>query len=109
MLVETIFGAAGALIVLLLVFGSALALMPLADRGRVDPDHLPDRLGPDRAHRLSFIVQFLLALIGLGVAIDYALLIVTRWREELGHGLDHGRRGAAGAWRPPAARCSSPG
>ena len=28
------------------------------------------------------IVQFLVALIGLGIAIDYALLVVVRWREE---------------------------
>ena len=35
---------------------------------------------------VSPIVQFLVALIGLGVAIDYALLIVVRWREELAHG-----------------------
>ena len=35
---------------------------------------------------ISPIVQFLVALIGLGVAIDYALLIVVRWREELAHG-----------------------
>jgi RND superfamily putative drug exporter len=31
-------------------------------------------------------VQFLIALIGLGVAIDYTLLIVVRWREERAHG-----------------------
>ena len=31
---------------------------------------------------MSVIVQFLVALIGLGIAIDYALLIVVRWREE---------------------------
>jgi RND superfamily putative drug exporter len=31
---------------------------------------------------VSFIVQFLIALIGLGVAIDYSLLVVLRWREE---------------------------
>ena len=31
---------------------------------------------------VSVIVQFLVALIGLGIAIDYALLIVVRWREE---------------------------
>ena len=37
---------------------------------------------------VSFIVQYLLALIGLGVAIDYALLVVTRWREERGPGAD---------------------
>jgi putative drug exporter of the RND superfamily len=35
---------------------------------------------------VSPIVQFLVALIGLGVAIDYALLVVVRWREEIAHG-----------------------
>src|SRR5207237_703429 len=37
---------------------------------------------------VSIIVQFLIALVGLGVAIDYALLIIFRFREELGHGDD---------------------
>jgi RND superfamily putative drug exporter len=32
-------------------------------------------------------VEFLVALIGLGVAIDYSLIIVVRWREERAHGL----------------------
>lgn len=31
---------------------------------------------------VSQIVEFLIALIGLGVAIGYSLLVVTRWREE---------------------------
>src|SRR5213078_4510862 len=35
---------------------------------------------------VSPIVQFLIALIGLGVAIDYSLLVVSRWREERAHG-----------------------
>ena len=34
------------------------------------------------------IVEFLVALIGLGVAIDYSLLVVVRWREERAHGHD---------------------
>ena len=37
---------------------------------------------------VSMIVEFLVALIGLGVAIDYALLIVVRWREERAHGYE---------------------
>jgi RND superfamily putative drug exporter len=36
---------------------------------------------------ISPIVQFLVALIGLGVSIDYALLIVMRWREERERGV----------------------
>jgi RND superfamily putative drug exporter len=31
---------------------------------------------------VSVIVKFLIALIGLAIAIDYALLVVVRWREE---------------------------
>ena len=31
-------------------------------------------------------MQFLVALVGLGVAIDYSLLVVSRWREERAHG-----------------------
>lgn len=38
---------------------------------------------------VSFVVQFLAALIGLGVAIDYALLIVMRWREERSRGAEN--------------------
>ncbi len=38
---------------------------------------------------VSFIVQFLVSLVGLGVAIDYSLLIVTRWREERAHGREN--------------------
>jgi RND superfamily putative drug exporter len=34
-------------------------------------------------------VQFLIALVGLGVAVDYSLLVVTRWREERERGRDN--------------------
>ena len=35
---------------------------------------------------VSIIVQFLVALVGLGVAIDYALVMIFRFREELAAG-----------------------
>ena len=38
------------------------------------------------ATSVSPIVQFLIALIRLGVAIDYSLIVVSRWREERAHG-----------------------
>jgi RND superfamily putative drug exporter len=28
------------------------------------------------------VIQFLVALVGLGIALDYALLVVVRWREQ---------------------------
>ena len=37
---------------------------------------------------MSIVVQFLIALVGLGVAIDYALLMIFRFREELASGED---------------------
>ncbi|GAA0268356.1 MMPL family transporter [Cryptosporangium japonicum] len=87
-LVETVVGGTGALIVLLVVFGSALALMPLLVAAASILTTFLIVWGLTAITDVSFIVQFLLALIGLGVAIDYALLIVTRWREELGRGVD---------------------
>ena len=51
------------------------------------PDHLPACSGRwPRSTEVSVVVQFLIALIGLGVAIDYSLLIVMRWREEMAAG-----------------------
>ena len=88
-LAETLFGGIGALVVLALVFGSFLALMPMAVAvGSILTTFLIV-WGLTGITQVSFIVQYLLALIGLGVAIDYALLIVTRWREERGNGLDN--------------------
>src|SRR5207248_7280697 len=37
---------------------------------------------------VSILVQFLIALVGLGVALDYALLMIFRFRAELREGED---------------------
>jgi uncharacterized membrane protein YdfJ with MMPL/SSD domain len=37
---------------------------------------------PARSAKVAKVCQFLVSLIGLGVAIEYSLLLVTRWREE---------------------------
>ena len=34
---------------------------------------------------VSIVVEFLVALVGLGVAVDYSLLMIFRFREELHH------------------------
>src|SRR4051812_30497147 len=88
-LVEALVGGLGALLVLVFVFGSPLAIIPLF---MAIPAILTSFLlvyGLTLITDVSPIVQFLVALIGLGVAIDYALLIVVRWREERTHGLDN--------------------
>jgi RND superfamily putative drug exporter len=81
-LLETLLGALGALIVLAFVFGSFLAFVPLMTAAVSIVTTLLVVLGLTYVTDISFVVQFLVALVGLGVAIDYALLVVTRWREE---------------------------
>ena len=87
-LLEAVIGGVGALVVLIFVFGSALALVPI---GMAICSVLVSFLllwGLTAITEVSPIVQFLVALIGLGVSIDYALLIVVRWREEREKGLE---------------------
>ena len=86
---ETLLGGLGALLVLVFVFGSFLALLPLLVAA-VSILSTFIMLWPITfATDVSFIVEFLIALVGLGVAIDYSLLLVTRWREERDHGRDN--------------------
>ncbi len=85
-LTETLIGGVGALLILIFVFGSFLALVPLLIALVSIPTTLLLVWGLTTVTSVSFIVEFLIALIGLGVSIDYSLLIVTRWREERAHG-----------------------
>jgi RND superfamily putative drug exporter len=91
-LAETLLAGAAALAVLVFVFGSGLALMPLLTAAVAIPACFLAIFGLTEITSVSVIVQYLAALIGLGVAIDYSLLLVTRWREELAAG--HGREEA---------------
>jgi RND superfamily putative drug exporter len=89
-LAETLVGAAGALAVLAFVFASLLALVPLVVAGVAILTTLLVVLGLTFVADVSFVVEFLVALVGLGVAIDYSLLVVTRWREERARGRENG-------------------
>ena len=84
---ETLIAGVGALIVLVFVFASALALVPLLMAIVAIPVTLLAVWGLTALTEVNLVVVFLVSLIGLGVAIDYALLIVMRWREERERGL----------------------
>ncbi len=88
-LVETLLGALGALVVLAFVFASLLALVPLMIAAVSILTTFLLVLGLTYLTAVSFVVQFLISLVGLGVAIDYSLLLVSRWREERAHGHDN--------------------
>ena len=86
---EAMIGALGALVILALVFASFLALLPLLIGGISVLATFLLVGGLTEVTGVSQIVEFLIALIGLGVAIDYSLLVVSRWREERAAGRDN--------------------
>jgi RND superfamily putative drug exporter len=88
-LTEALIGAAGALVILLFVFGTLPAVaMPLAMAAVAILNTFTLIWALTYVTSVSIIVQFLVALVGLGVAIDYSLLMIFRFREELSRGED---------------------
>ena len=85
-LLEALVGGFGALLVLVFVFASFLAIVPLMMAIPAIMTSFLIVYGITAITDVSPIVQFLIALIGLGVAIDYSLIVVVRWREERAHG-----------------------
>jgi putative drug exporter of the RND superfamily len=88
-LLEAVIGGIGALVILLFVFGTLPAvLMPIAVAIAAILNTFTLVWGLTYITDVSIIVQFLIALVGLGVAIDYALLMIFRFRDELREGND---------------------
>src|SRR6188472_1447862 len=88
-LLEAVIGGVGALVILLFVFGTLPAvLMPIAVAIAAILNTFTLVWGLTYVTDVSIIVQFLIALVGLGVAIDYALLMIFRFRDELREGRD---------------------
>ena len=86
LLIEALLGGLGALAVLTFVFASFLAIIPIFMAVVSIMTTFLLLLGLTELTSVSPIVQFLIALLGLGVAIDYSLIVVSRWREERSHG-----------------------
>jgi RND superfamily putative drug exporter len=88
-LLEALIGGIGALVILLFVFGTLPAvLVPLAVAIAAILNTFTLVWVLTYITDVSIIVQFLIALVGLGVAIDYALLMIFRFRDELREGAD---------------------
>src|SRR5436190_11068450 len=82
-LLEAVVGGFGALVILLFVFGTLPAiLMPIVIAVAAILNTFTLVWGLPYITNVSIIVQFLIALVGLGVAIDYALLMIFRFRDE---------------------------
>src|ERR1700752_2867449 len=88
-LVEALIGGLGAIVILLFVFGTLPAvLMPVAVAVGAILNTFTLVWALTYITNVSIIVQYLIALVGLGVAIDYALLMIFRSRDELREGED---------------------
>jgi RND superfamily putative drug exporter len=88
-LVEAVIGGLGAIVILLFVFGTLPAiLMPVAVAVAAILNTFTLVWALTYITNVSIIVEFLIALVGLGVAIDYALLMIFRFRDELREGSD---------------------
>ncbi len=88
-LLEAVIGGLGALVILLFVFGTLPAvLMPLVVAVAAILNTFTLVWALTYITNVSIIVLFLIALVGLGVAIDYALLMIFRFRDELREGND---------------------
>jgi putative drug exporter of the RND superfamily len=80
--IEAAAAGAGALLILAFVFASWMAIVPLLMAMVAIPTTFLLIWPLATVTDVSVIVQFLAGLIGLAIAIDYALLVVVRWREE---------------------------
>ena len=88
-LLEAFIGGIGALVILFFVFGTLPAVMlPLVIAVSSILNTFTLVWVLTYITDVSIIVQFLIALVGLGVAIDYALLMIFRFRDELREGED---------------------
>jgi uncharacterized membrane protein YdfJ with MMPL/SSD domain len=88
-LTEALIGGLGCLVILFFVFGTLPAvLMPLTVAIAAILNTFTLVWILTYITNVSIIVQFLIALVGLGVAIDYALLMIFRFRDELREGED---------------------
>src|SRR6476469_2526723 len=86
---EAVVGGIGALVILFFVFGTLPAvLMPIVVAIAAILNTFTLVWILTYITDVSIIVQFLIALVGLGVAIDYALLMIFRFRDELREGND---------------------
>jgi len=81
------FGIPAALIILLVLFGAVIAaLIPLflAIISIITAFGLVAIIG--QFYQMVFFVTFMISMIGLAVGIDYSLIVVSRYREELARG-----------------------
>ena len=81
------FGIPVALVILLIIFGTVLAaFLPIVLAIASIGVSMGVAALIGQVFEMSFFVTLMITMIGLAIGIDYSLLIVSRYREELGRG-----------------------
>ena len=78
-----------ALVILLLVFGTASAVLPFVFAAATIFPSLGMAWGAAHVLELSDYLRNMVLMIGLGISIDYSLLVVHRYRDERRQGREH--------------------
>ncbi len=78
-----------ALVILLAVFGTGSALLPFVFAAFTIPPALGVAWAVAHVLALSDYLLNMVMMIGLGIAIDYSLLVVNRYRDERRRGVEH--------------------
>jgi len=86
---ELYFAVPAALVILLVVFGTGSALLPFLFALATIPPALGIAWGAAHFLELSDYLRNMVLMIGLGIAIDYSLLVVNRYRDERRDGRPH--------------------
>ena len=98
------------MVLLVIIFGSfAAASLPLAIGITAILGAFTALRGFTYVTDVSIFAVNIVTIIGLGLAIDYGLFMVSRFREEIRRQADASRTPWPARWRPPAGRWRSPG
>ena len=82
-------GIVATAIVLLLVYGSAIAIVPVMMALPAILVTFLSALALTYVTPVSYFVPYMIILLSPGLAVDYSLIVVTRWREERERGPDN--------------------
>jgi len=75
--------------VLILVYGSAIAIVPVLMALPAIRVTFLSALGLTYVTPVGYFVPYMIILLTPGLAVDYSLIVVTRWREERERGLNN--------------------
>ncbi|HZZ69504.1 MAG TPA: MMPL family transporter [Phenylobacterium sp.] len=82
-----VLGVILAFVVLLLVYGSLIAILPILMSAPSMLAAFLCVLGLTHVTQVSYFIPHMIVLLSLGISIDFSLMLVIRWREEREKGL----------------------